>query len=281
MSIFLPVDDSKLLNKLCDDIINMEISPEDLLEEDEHMVSSTEVSPVKVPPSTSRKSSTSSRVLKMSKQLKEAELMSEVASVQSALKGAHHEDDVLELAPKGQKNKRAILKTSESQPEFDSGKNAEVIELASKRAHQLFAKNSKVKRAKPYCDDDDLELAYTGRKIYKRATLKTSEIEDELDPSTLRKEVASKGRKKYKQATLETSESEDELDSPAFEKESGLEVSSKGRKKHKQAMLESSESEEEIASPTSGEKAELRRALSEINQLKKLEERVKSGKLIH
>ena len=64
MSIFLPVDDSKLLNKLCDDIINMEISPKDLLE-DEHMVSSTEVSPVKVPPSTSRKSSTSSRVLKM------------------------------------------------------------------------------------------------------------------------------------------------------------------------------------------------------------------------
>ena len=47
-------------------------------------------------------------------------------------------------------------------------------------------------------------------------------------------------------------------------------------------MPESSESEEEIASPTSGEKAELRRALSEINQLKKqLEERVKSGKLIH
>ena len=39
MSIFLPVDDSELLNN---DKINMEISPEDLLEEDEHMVSSTE-----------------------------------------------------------------------------------------------------------------------------------------------------------------------------------------------------------------------------------------------
>ena len=39
----LPVDDSKLFNKLCDHI--MEISPEGLLE-DEHMVSRAVVSPV-------------------------------------------------------------------------------------------------------------------------------------------------------------------------------------------------------------------------------------------
>ena len=70
----------------------------------------------------------------MLKQLKEVELVSEVTSVQLALKGAHHEDDSLESAPKGQKNKRATPKTSDSEDEFDSGKNAGVIELVSKRA---------------------------------------------------------------------------------------------------------------------------------------------------
>ena len=69
------LDDSKLQNKLCDDVINMEVSVEELLEEDEHLVPSTDVTPVKLTPPTKCKGSVSSRVLKISKQLKEAEIL--------------------------------------------------------------------------------------------------------------------------------------------------------------------------------------------------------------
>ena len=153
-NLYFYLDDSKLLNKLCDDVINMEISVEELLEEDEHLVSSTDVTPVKLIPPTKRKGSASSRVLKMSKQLKEAEILSEVAnvtSIQSASKRAYQlfgktskvkrvkadkpvssdsEDDDLELASKGRKkSKQATVETSESEDESDSptsGKSAEL-----------------------------------------------------------------------------------------------------------------------------------------------------------
>ena len=88
-SIYL-LDDSKLLNKLCD-LISMKISFEDLLEDDKCLVSSTDITPVKLPPPKCNVSA-ASRVFKMSKQLKETEILSKVAnaaSIQSVSKQAY------------------------------------------------------------------------------------------------------------------------------------------------------------------------------------------------
>lgn len=80
---YFNLDDFKLLNKLCDEVIDMKVSIKDLLEEDEHCVSST---PVKLTPPPKRKGSASSR------ELKEAEILSEVTnatSIQAASKQAY------------------------------------------------------------------------------------------------------------------------------------------------------------------------------------------------
>ena len=83
------LDDYNELNSLCDDVINKKITCEELLEEEEHVVSSTETTPVKLSLPKKGKGSSSARVLKVSKQLKEAEILSQARSIQSARKRAN------------------------------------------------------------------------------------------------------------------------------------------------------------------------------------------------
>ena len=73
--------DSKMLNKFCDDILNNEITCEEVIQDDE-MVSSTEASPVKIatPPTKRRKGSASVRMLQMSKKAKNEEILSATKS---------------------------------------------------------------------------------------------------------------------------------------------------------------------------------------------------------
>lgn len=67
-----------MLNKLCDDILNNEITCEQVIQDDEKVVSSTEASPVKIatPPPKRRKGSASVRMLQMSKKAKNEEILS-------------------------------------------------------------------------------------------------------------------------------------------------------------------------------------------------------------
>ena len=102
----------------------------------ESCVSSTEVTPAKLSPPTKRKGSASSRMLKVSKQLKQADILSEVgnaASIQSASKRAlqlfgktsgvkraaysDSEDDDLDLYESRKKYKQASVESAESEDE--------------------------------------------------------------------------------------------------------------------------------------------------------------------
>ena len=116
----------------------MKISYEDILEADENCVSNTEVTPVKLNPPTKRKGSASSKILKVSKRLKEADILSEVAnaaSIQSASKWAlqlfgktsgvkraacsDSEDNDLEVTSNERKKcKQAIVESAESEDEL-------------------------------------------------------------------------------------------------------------------------------------------------------------------
>ena len=62
------LEDSKLLNRLCDDLVSFKIAADDILADEEKVVSSTESSPVKLS-SKSKKSSASKRVLELSRRL--------------------------------------------------------------------------------------------------------------------------------------------------------------------------------------------------------------------
>lgn len=85
-------EDSKLLNKVCDDLTNMRVTWEDVLEQDNSIVSSTHSSPVKLPKPASRgrKKSAASRMLEVSKALKDADIMTNVSqsSIDSGSKRA-------------------------------------------------------------------------------------------------------------------------------------------------------------------------------------------------
>ena len=65
---------------MCDDIINNEVTCEDIVRDDENVVSSTETSPVKIhvaaPPCKRHKESSSVRMLQMSKKAKNEEILS-------------------------------------------------------------------------------------------------------------------------------------------------------------------------------------------------------------
>ena len=67
----------------------MEITCKEIIEEEEHVVSSTETTPVKLSiPKSKGKESSAARMLKVSKKLKEAEILTEAKSIQSASKRA-------------------------------------------------------------------------------------------------------------------------------------------------------------------------------------------------
>ena len=76
------IEDNKHLNKLCDDLINFKITVEDIFEQEESVVSSTESSPVKVPTSSKAKAkkSASQRVLGLAKQMSSGRKSMEILS---------------------------------------------------------------------------------------------------------------------------------------------------------------------------------------------------------
>lgn len=165
-----------MLNRLCDDVINMKTTCEELIDEEEQVVSSTEVTPVKLSPPTKRKgSSSSARMLKVSKQLKEAEILSDVAkaaSIQSASKRAQH------LFGNSSKTKRAKvdeLITSESDEESDD------LELKGSEAQKDIEFSSKF--AKPAATT---KKAKKHSKCFSKARieeLSASDSEEEIMPT--------------------------------------------------------------------------------------------------
>ena len=80
------IEDSNLLNKLCDDLINFRVTADDIIAQEESVVSSTESTPVKQP-ATKVKKAASQRIIGLAKALssgrKSMEILNDISPNES------------------------------------------------------------------------------------------------------------------------------------------------------------------------------------------------------
>lgn len=104
---------------MCDDLIDMKITWEEILEQNENAVSSTNSTPVKavpVPKSKRGNKSAASRMLQMSKTLKDADIMANVSQSQIATGSKR----ALELfGSKAASSKRSKVDSSDSESDIE------------------------------------------------------------------------------------------------------------------------------------------------------------------
>ena len=124
-------EDNKLLNKLCDDLVSFKITADDILEQEEAIVSSSDNTPVKEPDMkkhNKKSSASSNRILNLAKQLstshKDIEVIADIDAKATSSKDA----TPARLTPYGSK---AATGTSSK------------IAVASKRAQQMFGTATK------------------------------------------------------------------------------------------------------------------------------------------